>query len=309
MKSISRLLLSGVFLVLNGSASAAEEAQLKLQKVVDDVYAIVGSLGNRSPENLGNNATFGFVVTPQGVVLIDPGGTYKGASRIHELIKTVTDMPVKYVINTGGQDHRWLGNDYFGRQGASIIASRAAVEYQKESLNDILLRLSNTAGDAAVEGTRESYANIQFDESYEFTFGDVRFHITTGGVAHSPGDSWVWLPYERVVFSGDIIYVERMLAVSSTSNSEAWLAAFEAMEALDPQYVVPGHGAPTTIDAARAATYDYLTSLRTAVAEFIEAGGEIYDLHKIDQSRFSHLLNFEQLQGRNAQQVFQEMEW
>ena len=48
---------------------------LQLQQVDDNVYAIVGPLANRTPENLGNNATFGFVVTSEGVVLIDSGGT------------------------------------------------------------------------------------------------------------------------------------------------------------------------------------------------------------------------------------------
>ena len=86
------------------------DGKLKLQKVTEDVYAIVGELGNRTPDNLGNNATFGFVVTPEGVVLIDSGGTYQGAQNIDMLIKSITGKPVVTVINTGGQDHRWLGN-------------------------------------------------------------------------------------------------------------------------------------------------------------------------------------------------------
>jgi glyoxylase-like metal-dependent hydrolase (beta-lactamase superfamily II) len=96
-------------------ATAADE--LELQKITSKVYAIVGSLGNRTSENLGNNATFGFAVTSDGVVLIDSGGTYKGAEGLHEVIKRITDEPIVTVINTGGQDHRWLGNEYFQEQG------------------------------------------------------------------------------------------------------------------------------------------------------------------------------------------------
>lgn len=110
--------------------SWAEET-LKLQKITKDVYAIVGELGNRTKENLGNNATFGFVLTSEGVVLIDSGGTYQGAEKIAAQIKKVTDKPVVMLINTGGQDHRWLGNGYFKERGAKIIASKAAVNDQK----------------------------------------------------------------------------------------------------------------------------------------------------------------------------------
>ena len=92
------------------SVIASEKQELALAKVTDNVWAIVGPLTNRTIENLGNNATFGFVVTDKGVVLIDSGGSLKGAQEIHRIIKTVTNQSIRYVINTGGQDHRWFGN-------------------------------------------------------------------------------------------------------------------------------------------------------------------------------------------------------
>ena len=106
----------------------ANNNQLELQKVTQNVYAIVGELGNRSPENLGNNATFGFVVTSAGVVLIDSGGTDDGAKAIDEIVKTVTNKPVVLVINTGGQDHRWLGNEHFKKQQDRSERSKSTSE-------------------------------------------------------------------------------------------------------------------------------------------------------------------------------------
>jgi glyoxylase-like metal-dependent hydrolase (beta-lactamase superfamily II) len=283
--------------------------KLLLEKVVDNVYAIVGPLGNRSPANLGNNATFGFVVTDAGVVLIDPGGTYKGAQRIHQVIKTVTGKPIKFVINTGGQDHRWLGNDYFQRLGAKVIASKDAVADQKSRLKDIYFMLGNTAGDKAMEGTVDRYADIQFDKHYEFSLGGFQFEIVHPGAAHSPGDAYVWLSAQKVVFSGDIIYMDRLLSLMAFSSSKAWIKAFNAVEALQPDHVVPGHGKPTTLVAARQSTYDYLTMLRSKVGEFMDQGGVIQDVSRIDQSRFKDLENYDSLKGRNVQQVYQEMEW
>jgi len=79
---------------------------LSTHKVADGIYTIVGGLETRTPENLGNNATFGAIITSQGVVLVGPGGTYLGAQRLAERIGELSKKPVVAVINTGGQDHR-----------------------------------------------------------------------------------------------------------------------------------------------------------------------------------------------------------
>jgi hypothetical protein len=69
-----------------------------------------------------NNATFGVVTANAGVVLIEPGGSWQGAKEIHAAINGLKDQPVAVGINTGGQDHRWLGNAYWLAQGALISA-------------------------------------------------------------------------------------------------------------------------------------------------------------------------------------------
>ena len=83
---------------------------LQLINVADNVYALIGPMEQRSPENFANNANFGFIVSDQGVLLIDSGGTLAGAKDIQRHIHSVTDKPITLVINTGGQDHRWFGN-------------------------------------------------------------------------------------------------------------------------------------------------------------------------------------------------------
>lgn len=283
--------------------------KLFLKQVTEGVYAIVGPLGNRSPKNFGNNATFGFIVTADGIVLVDPGGSYNGAKRIHEVIRTVSDKDIKYVINTGGQDHRWLGNDYFKQRGAKVIASKDAVKDQKARSRDILMRLMNAAGEEAVAGTEEQHADIEFDNQYTLTLGKTTIQIHHPGGAHSPGDSFVWLPKQQVVFSGDIVYSDRLLSLMAVSNSKSWVNAYEQMAALKPIHVIPGHGNPTTLAIANRDTYGYLKDMRLKVAEFMDKGGVIEDVGKIDQSQYRYLKNFDLLKGRNIQQLYQEIEW
>jgi glyoxylase-like metal-dependent hydrolase (beta-lactamase superfamily II) len=304
--SLPRFVLLYALFIFGAPALAAP---LQVQKVTDGVYALVGDIGQRSPENFGNNATFGAIVTGDSVVLVDPGGSYNGAKQIHEAIRSITDKPVRLVINTGGQDHRWLGNGYFKAQGARIVASKAAVADQRARTTDQLITLNRLVGEKLMAGTDAVHAGETFEDRLELNIGGVRMVLRHTGTAHTPGDSFVWLPQKKVVFAGDIVYVERLLAVTAESRSQSWIKVFEEMAALKPEHVVPGHGPATTLARARADTYDYLVALRSQVKAFMDGGGEIYDVGKIDQSRFKHIKLFDELKGRNAQQVFQEMEW
>jgi len=198
-----RVLSFLLFVMVAGPASAAE---LLTVKVAEDVYALVGEKAQRSPTNLANNATFGVVVPPDGVVLIDPGGSWNGAAAIDAAIRALTDMPVRVVLNTGGQDHRWLGNGYWRERGARIVAAAAAVEDQRERASIQLTALSQFLREA-LAGTEPVFASETFDEATAFSIGSVPFEFVHAGPAHTPGDSFVWLPDRQIIFTGDIVYV------------------------------------------------------------------------------------------------------
>lgn len=282
---------------------------LEVSKLADDVYALVGPTTNRDPENLGNNANFGVIVTEDAVVLIDPGATYEGARMIHDIVRSITDRPVKVVINTGGQDHRWLGNGYFKALGAHIVANEAAVIDQQARLQDQLSRLGSLLGDEGLEGTEPVYADETFSDHRVLDVSGVRIELYHAGHAHTPGDSFVWLPEQKVLFSGDIVYVDRMLRVGPQSAHRSWITAFEALAAKNPEIIVPGHGKPASLDTATRDTYQYLVFLRKAVQSLLDEGRGMEDAGEIDQSRFSYLDNFAALKGVNAQRVYEELEW
>ncbi|MCZ0813768.1 MAG: MBL fold metallo-hydrolase [Pseudomonadota bacterium] len=300
-----RALITAAAVALPAFATAQT---LEIQPVTEGVWAIVGEKEQRSAANLANNATFGLVVTGAGAVLIDPGGSWKGAEALHAVVRTLTDQPVTHVINTGGQDHRWLGNGYWQAQGATLIASDAAVEDQKARASMQMTGLSQLIGDA-LAGTDPVHADVTFGEAHSLEIGGLSFEIVHPGPAHTPGDSFVWVPARETVFTGDIVYVERILGVGEQSSITHWPAAFLAVEATGAAHVVPGHGHATTMDHARADTYDYLMNLRTRIGALIDAGGDIMDAPEVDQSAFAHLEQFDALAGRNAQTAFEQMEW
>jgi glyoxylase-like metal-dependent hydrolase (beta-lactamase superfamily II) len=283
---------------------------LETVKVADDVYALVGDLGQRSPENLGHNMTSGFVVTAQGVVVIDTGASKFGAQAIHAAIRKVTDKPLLYAINTGGQDHRWLGNDYFRRQGAKLVASAAGLDDMRKRGAEQMAQAERFLKDKYA-GTVPAYPDITFKDRYTLPVKGERIELIFTGGAHTPGDILVWLPQRRIVFAGDAVFVQRLLGVIPGSALR-WIRSLEYLrDEIKPKIIVPGHGHVTDLGESLRDSYDYLVFLRDAVRKRFSDGAfdPVEASQGLDQSRFKHLVNYDDLgfRSRNALAVAEEI--
>jgi glyoxylase-like metal-dependent hydrolase (beta-lactamase superfamily II) len=133
-KSWMALALTAAAMLVN----PARAVEVRFQSVAPGVCAHVGDTGGRSYENEGLNAKIGLVVTKNGALLIDPGATFLSVRQIAEAASKITPQPIKWVLNTGGQDHRWLGNGYFKAHGAEIIVHADAETDMKASAREHL---------------------------------------------------------------------------------------------------------------------------------------------------------------------------
>mgnify|MGYP000960661051 CR=1 FL=1 len=306
--SLARL-AAPLLAVLAMLAFSAEAVEVRFERVADNVYAHVGDLSARSVANEGLNANLGLVVTAAGAVLIDSGATFSSARDIHAAVRRVTSQPVRWVINTGGQDHRWLGNGYFEAQGAELIAHATAVPDMRSRGGDQLAALRLLLGDAA-EGTVPTLPKRLVEGGdARLELGGTVFEFRHRGGGHTPGDMMVWLPQAQVAFAGDIVYVDRLLAVLPVSSTRAWLEAFAALETLAPRRIVPGHGQVTDLATARRQTHDYLQALRAHLRRAVEQGVDISDAVKsFDLGPFARLANAAELHPGNASRTYLEIE-
>ncbi len=279
------------------------------QMVVDNVYAIVGPLGQRSAENEGLNNNLGFIVTDEGVILIDSGASRLGAERIAQAVARITPQPIKWVLNTGGQDHRWLGNDYFAEKGAETIAMARTAKTQAQYADQQLESLKGFLGERLV-GTRPQPATRTLDgDSSSLKLGGVEFKFYYTD-AHYPGDTMIWLPQQQVLFSGDLVYVDRAFVLLPWSSVRHGQEAFRAMEALNPKYIVPGHGAVTELTKARRECgdyYDFLNDTIGAAAQEMEPMEEVLDRYT-NLPAFEHLEHFNELHRTNMNRTYLEYE-
>ena len=291
-------------------ASRAGDGPFKPVRIVDGVYALVGSTDGRTYENHALNANMGFVVTDAGVVLIDSGATPVGAALIAAAIAEVTDRPVRRVLNTGSQDHRWLGNSYFVERGAEVTALQRTVETQRRHAEAEMARLRGILDERA-EGVTPAYAASPVEgERAVVEHGGKRMELVWLGDAHFPGDAVVWLPDDGVVFTGDLVYVERMLGVLPESRVVDWRAAFGRLESMAPRHLVPGHGNLANLERARRETGDYLDWLIEEVGARIEAWEELDETVEAlsDAPRFRHLRHYESLHRANVNRTYLQLE-
>ena len=295
------------FLILMISTTIAQ-AELVIQKISDQIYALVGETTQRSPTNFGNNSTHGVIITNEGVVLVDSGASYLGAQEIHRAVQTLTDQPIKIVINSGGQDHRWLGNDYFLKLGARIIASDKTRQDQQARVDYHLDRLGGLIKQS-LDGTVPVFAKQTFDESLKLNLGGVNLELYHFGPAHTVGDIVLWLPSEQVMFTGDVVFNDRMLGVGPARNIRSWIEVFDKMATFKPKYIVPGHGKVSDLPTATKNTQAYLKFLEAEIAKVLDNDGDMIDASRIDQSKFHFLSGHESIAARNAQWVYEQFEF
>lgn len=282
--------------------------ELAPQQVAPGVFAFIGDTGARTYENEGMNANTGFIVTSAGVVVVDSGASHAVAQRIETAIRRVTDQPVRLVINTGGQDHRWLGNAYFHARGIPILAHENTARDIQNRGRDALEGMRGILKER-FEGTSVQLPTRLFKTRERIEMGDTVIEVVFSGGAHTPGDSIVWLPARRVAFSGDIVYVQRALGVLPMSNVKNWLAAFDLLAGLKPDVIVPGHGNVTAIAQARRDTRDYLQLLRSHMKQAVDKGTDMQEaIRAVDDRAFARLLNFSELRGGNASRAYLEAE-
>lgn len=278
-------------------------------EVIPHVFSAIGATAPPTYENAGHNNNLSFIVTEDGVIVINGGASWKLAQALHSEIRAVTDQPVRLIINENGQGHSMLGNSYWAAQGVPILAhEEAAAEFAHDG-DAALIALRAYARENA-EGTDLVQPTETFTDKKVIEMGGVTVEVLHLGPAHSPGDTQVWIPQWSMMIAGDIAFHERMPPIFEGTCTSCWIETWEtAFAPLNPTYIIPGHGHPTNLAQVTRYTRDYVADLREKIAAHLEAGGDLAGAYYIDQSQWSHLDTFEELATKNAGVVFAEMEF
>ena len=264
--------------------------------------------GSAANQNFISNA--GFVITTQGVVVIDALGSPELARRLLAEIRKLTPLPVTHVVVTHYHADHIFGLQVLKQSGARILAHRGARDYLVS--DTARLRMEASRKDLAPwidMQTRLVEADEWLDGDRDLVLGGVRLRILHMGPAHTPEDLVVYLPDEKLLFAGDLVFRSRIPFVGQ-ADSRKWIRSLDSLLALEATTFVPGHGPVST--AAREdvqLTRDYLLHLRAVMgtaAKNLDPFEEAYAA--ADWSRFDKLPLFQVVNRMNAYNTYLLME-
>ncbi len=286
-------------------------AEVRAVPVAPQVWFVQGesALGSSTNRNFISNA--GFVVTPDGVVVVDALGAPSLANELIAAIRRVTTLPIRYVIVTHYHADHVYGLQAFEAIGARILAHPAARDYLNSEL--ALQRLQASREELAPwvdESTRLVAADLWLnDEQTELRLGGDRLLIRHVGPAHTSEDLVVYHPASGSLFTGDLVFRARIPYVGQ-ADSRAWIRALDGLLTWSPQRLLPGHGPVAEQPLADLhLTRDYLQFLRDAMgaaARELEPFEDAYA--RTDWSRFAGLPLFGVANRINAYNTYLLME-
>jgi len=215
----------------------ASYSKTGLVELAPGVFAVIMSI--IPPEGGGPNA--GFVLAGDQVLVIDSLISPNNGQELLKYLKQVTDKSPNYLINTHNHGDHVFGNQAFSPP-AIIIAHEKVREVLlsegQAQLRSFVERFSTLAPD--IKDTKVLAPQITYRDRMKMHFDGRTIELIHPGIAHSHGDTMIYLPDMKVLFAGDILFNHIFPPIFGSSNG--WIAAIEQVESMEIETIVPGHG-------------------------------------------------------------------
>jgi glyoxylase-like metal-dependent hydrolase (beta-lactamase superfamily II) len=263
-----RIVLLLVICLLTTAVFCADNANFTIQSIGEGVYAATSGDGSKA----GSNA--GFIVGSRSVAVVDSFETPEVAKELLAEIRRITDLPVRYVINTHYHLDHTGGNAVFAEAGATIIAHSNVRAWLRTENLKFFGPAPKPENKAMVEAL--VLPDVVYSDTLEINLGNrlvqVRYML-----GHTGGDSVVFVPDAKVVFTGDLFW-QRHLPNLIDASTQPWIQTLDKLLAEQPSATfVSGHGGLGVAVDVRDFR-DYLVALREAVARAQSEGKSGPDL-------------------------------
>jgi len=259
-----------------GFASQADLADKKITfaRLSENAYAYTAE----------GDPNSGVVVGDDGVMVIDAQATPAMAEDVIRHIRTVTDKPIKYVVLSHYHAVRVLGASAY--KAREIVASQATYEMigerGKEDMASEIGRFPRLfRGAEAIPGL--TWPTMTFDRELTIWMGSLEVRLIHVGAGHTRGDTIVWLPSQKVLFSGDLVEFNAGI-YTGDAHLQAWPDSLERLRALRPEKLVPGRGPAlmTAADSSKAIdfTQNFVRALYASAKEGVAAGKNLKQVYE-----------------------------
>jgi glyoxylase-like metal-dependent hydrolase (beta-lactamase superfamily II) len=281
MKNLRSFALVSVIFTLSGVVGAQVRAPLvasgTTREIAEHVYVIPDQRINVIPN-------IGIIVGRDGVLVVDTGMGPRNAETVLNEVKKITSKPVAYLTITHFHPEHGMGAQAFPASTIVIYPTAQKIELLEKG-PAMMKEFSGVSPEIAdlLKPVKLRMPNVTFSEEAEVDLGDFPVRLLHWGSAHTRGDSFVFLPKQRIVFGGDVV-INRFFPIMADSDSSGanWIQTLERLEKLDPAIVVPGHGEVGNV-ALIESMHEYLVFVRDRVQQMKSQGISITEVEtKLD---------------------------
>ena len=278
---------------------------LESKKIAPTTQCFFGLPQVMDEHNNGKMSNSCFVNMGNSYLVVDSGPTYQYAKQAFSCISEDKTLPVSYVVNTHLHDDHWLGNCYYKELNAKIIGATAFKNLEKVEQTRMQKRISKEA----YQKTTQVFPTIFVKDIKILDFDGKKVYITTvNHKAHTNSDLLVYIPSQKLLFAGDLVFNERLPSLRDADIS-GWIDALQRIKKMDVDYIVGGHGALVSKNSVDF-TYNYLTSLKKQVAKLLEEGEEIGNVvDKVTMSEYKDIPFYDSMQRQNVAITYRMLEW
>ena len=213
------------------------------QKVHADTYVIHGPQGVPSVANQSFMNNPAWVITADGVVVIDPGSSVQAGRMVMAQLRKTTKKPVTHVFNTHVHGDHWLGNQAVleAWPKATLIGHPDMIKRAREGADAFWIKLMSDVTKGYTDGTRAEIPTVEAANGQEFKIGGKTFRIHSSTDAHSKTDLMIEIVEDRTLFTGDNVLSRQVMNLRD-GTFKGVMKETERALALDARLYVPGHG-------------------------------------------------------------------
>ena len=249
-----------------------EEKKVSFEKLSDNAWAYTAE----------GDPNTGVIIGADAVMIIDATATPVMAQDVIRYVRQITDKPIKYVTLTHYHAVRVLGASGYRKEGLQdIIASQQTreliVERGQQDMDSEIGRFPRLFN--AVESVPGlTWPTVVFDKELTLWMGDLEVKIMHLGRGHTKGDTVVWLPQQKILFSGDLVEADAACYTGDAYLAD-WPATLDALAALKPEKMIPGRGPalmnPERVQQGLAYTRDFVSTLYRSAQEAVAQGMDL----------------------------------
>jgi len=274
------------------------------QKIHADTYVIHGPMGIPSVENQSFMNNPAWIVTADGVVLIDPGSSVQAGRMVVAQLKKTTNKPVTHVFITHVHGDHWLGNQAVleAWPKAIIIAHPNMIKQAREGADTFWLDLMSNLTKGYTDGTRAVYPAVEAADGQEFKIGGKTFRIHSSDDAHSKTDLMIEIVEDRTLFTGDNVLNRQSMNLRDGTFNGVIKATQRAYD-LNVKRYVPGHGKTSSNRTFIADQKAYFDILLKEVRRMYDEGKSDFEMKPVIADKLKAYRNWAEFEANLGLQI------